>query len=75
MSALYCTREFSSATPEDRGASRPRGEMYESRRLPRGLMNVQIQAAPHRMCKSRRLPPRIDEYANLGGSPKDSLEL
>ena len=65
MSALYCTREFSSATPEDRGASRPRGGMYESRRLPiecanlgGSPQNVQIQAAP----------PRVDEYANLGGS-------
>ncbi len=44
MSALFCTREFSSATPEDRGASRPRRGMYESRRLPRG-----------QMCESRRL--------------------
>ena len=60
MSALFCTREFSSATPEDRAARRPRGGMYESRRLPQGPGNMQIQAAP----------PRAGEYANLGGSPK-----
>ncbi len=39
---------------------RPRGGMYESRRLPRGVMNMQIQAPP----------PRAGKYANPGGSPK-----
>ena len=36
MSALFCTREFSSATPEDRDESRPREEICKSRRLPQG---------------------------------------
>ena len=39
MSALFCTREFSSATPEDRAARRPRGGICESRRLPKDFKN------------------------------------
>jgi hypothetical protein len=40
MSELFCTREFSSATPEDRAARRPRGGICKSRRLPQGLVET-----------------------------------
>ena len=49
MSALFCTREFSSATPEDRAARRPRGGMCKSRRLPQGIhKNIHLQLNGYR---------------------------
>ena len=61
MSAFFCTREFSSATPEDRAESERRN--FE-----------EISFCPEEgICKSRRLPP--GEYANLCGSPQGFTEV